>query len=196
MTVEIVFETHSWTVDNENGIATGWYDGELSERGRLLAAELGRRRRDDGIAAVYTSDLGRAVQTAQIAFAGTGVPVHPDPRLRECNYGELNGGPVKRLDTERSRRVREPFPGGESYADTADRMADFLAELARGADGRRVLLIGHTATRWGLDHLLHGLPLEHLVQAPFDWREGWLYLLPAGWQRAGYGADQLPLIRD
>ena len=34
MSVEIVFETHSTSVDNERGIATGWQDGELSERGR------------------------------------------------------------------------------------------------------------------------------------------------------------------
>lgn len=57
MSVEIVFETHSLTVDNETGIATGWRDGRLSGRGRALAVELGERRRDDGIAAVFTSDL-------------------------------------------------------------------------------------------------------------------------------------------
>ncbi|MBA2359285.1 MAG: histidine phosphatase family protein, partial [Actinobacteria bacterium] len=64
MSVEIVFETHSISTDNERGIATGWLPGLLSERGRTLAAELGERRRDDGIAAVFTSDLRRAVETA------------------------------------------------------------------------------------------------------------------------------------
>ena len=41
--------------------------------------------------------------------------------------------------------------------------------------GERILLIGHTATRWALDHLLDGRPLEQVVIAPFDWREGWEY---------------------
>ena len=68
--VELVYETHSISVDNERGIATGWLPGELSEEGRRLAAELGKRRRHDGIACVFTSDLRRAVETAEIAFAG------------------------------------------------------------------------------------------------------------------------------
>ena len=38
-----------------------------------------------------------------------------------------------------------------------------------------LLLIGHTATRWALDHLLDGRTLEQVVTAPFDWREGWEY---------------------
>ena len=42
-------------------------------------------------------------------------------------------------------------------------------------------MIGHTATRWGLDHLLDGRPLEELVSEPFGWREGWEY---AVWQRS------------
>ncbi|HEY6015153.1 MAG TPA: histidine phosphatase family protein, partial [Gaiellaceae bacterium] len=94
MSVELVYETHSITVDNEQGIATGRLPGELSEEGRRLAAELGVRRRDDGVAAVYTSDLARAVETAAIAFGGSGIPVYEDARLRECDYGELNGAPV------------------------------------------------------------------------------------------------------
>ncbi|WP_206184869.1 hypothetical protein [Thermoactinospora rubra] len=41
----LIYETHSITVDNERGIATGWLPGELSPRGRELAGELGERRR-------------------------------------------------------------------------------------------------------------------------------------------------------
>ena len=65
--VRIVFETHSLTVDNERGIATGWFGGALSAQGRALARELGERRRDDRIDAVFSSDLARAVETAEIA---------------------------------------------------------------------------------------------------------------------------------
>jgi 2,3-bisphosphoglycerate-dependent phosphoglycerate mutase len=58
--IEIVFETHSTTEDNEAGRATGWLPGRLSEQGRAQARELGRRRAGDGIAAVFCSDLRRA----------------------------------------------------------------------------------------------------------------------------------------
>ncbi|MFF5230749.1 histidine phosphatase family protein [Dactylosporangium sp. NPDC000521] len=178
MAVAIVYETHSITTDNEAGIATGWLPGELSETGRDLARELGRRRRDDGISAVFTSDLARAVETAEIAFAGSGIPIHQDARLRECDYGTLNGGPVSELARLRSKHITEPFPGGQSYQDVVDQTRDFLAEIARDWQGHRILLISHSANRWALDNLLHGTPLEDLVDAPFAWREGWHYALP------------------
>jgi broad specificity phosphatase PhoE len=181
--VAVVFETHSITNDNEAGLATGWLEGRLSERGRVLATELGRRRHNDGIEAVFTSDLGRAVETVELAFGGSGIPVYLDARLREVDYGRWNGMPVSRLEVQRARRISRPFPGGESYQQVVDRVASFLEELARDWDGARVLLVGHTATRWALDQLLAGADLAVLVVAPFGWQEGWSYALPAGWRR-------------
>ncbi len=179
MSVNIVFETHSWSEDNERGIATGWLPGHLSERGRTAAAELGERRRGDAIAAVFTSDLARAAETAAIAFGDTGIPIIQDERLRECNYGRLNGMPVERLQAERARHVDEPYPGGESYRQVVEEVEAFLVDVAQSYDGRRVLVIGHSATRWALDHLLGGVALEHLVAAPFEWQPGWTYTLAA-----------------
>jgi 2,3-bisphosphoglycerate-dependent phosphoglycerate mutase len=175
LSVEVVFETHSSTEDNETGIATGWLPGRLSPRGRGLAIELGARRRAEHLDAVFTSDLGRAVETAAIAFAGRDLVPIPDPRLRECNYGELNGTPHDRLD--RVGHLDLPYPGGESWREAMARVAGFLDELRRGRDGQRVLVIGHVATRWGLDHVANGIPLEELVGAPFAWQPGWEYRL-------------------
>jgi broad specificity phosphatase PhoE len=178
MAIELVYETHSTTVDNETGIATGWLEGQLSDRGRMQAAELGDRRRDDGLAAVFTSDLGRAIQTAEIAFAGSELSVHQDWRLRECNYGELNGSPAADIDEAgRLQRIDEPFPGGESYRQVVERTREFLNDLFPELEGARVLLIAHSANRWALQHLLLGVPLEEVVGAPFEWQEGWEYAL-------------------
>jgi probable phosphoglycerate mutase len=175
--IELVYETHARTVDNEQGRATGWLPGRLSETGRGFAKDLGERRREDGFAVVFTSDLARAVETAEIAFAGSELPVRADSRLRECNYGELNGRPVAEIDAERLRRVDEPYPGGESYRQVAERVARFLEDLSPEFDGSRVLVISHAAPRWALEHLLRGTPLEDLVVAPFEWQEGWTYRL-------------------
>lgn len=176
--VALVFETHALTTDNERGIATGWLGGVLSERGRALAAELGARRRRDGIDEVLCSDLARAVETAEIAFGHASIPVRLDWRLREIDYGDLNGAPVEVVAGERLRRVDVPFPRGESYREATARMRALLDEVLAEGRERRVLLVGHTATRWALDHLLEGEPLEELVVAPFDWREGWEYAPP------------------
>jgi broad specificity phosphatase PhoE len=177
VTTEIVFETHAISSDNEAGIATGWLEGQLSEEGRRLARRLGERRRGEWIDTVYTSDLGRAVETAELAFGDSGIPIRRDARLRECNYGSLNGGRVIEVERERIKRIDEPFPGGESYRQTVERTRSFLGDVAVEHGSGRIVVIGHSATRWALDHLLKGVPLEVLVGAPFEWQEGWLYEL-------------------
>ena len=175
MPTEIVFETHSWSEDNDRGIATGWLPGRLSRRGRALAAELGDRRRTDGIATVFASDLRRAVETAEIAFGGSGIPILHDWRLRECDYGSGNGMPAADLHRTRADHLDRPYPGGESWRQAIERVGRFLADLPTRWQGRRILVIGHVATRWAFDHLLDGVPLEDLIDGDFAWREGWEY---------------------
>lgn len=177
MSARLVYETHSITTDNEAGTATGWLPGELSARGRALARELGERRRDDGIDAIYVSDLRRALETVEIAFGGSAIPVVVDARLRECNYGDLNGAPVARLDLERLTHVDVPWPGGESYVEVVARTRELLADIRARHDGGRVLLVAHSANRWALQHLLAGVALRDAVSAPFDWQPGWEFEL-------------------
>jgi 2,3-bisphosphoglycerate-dependent phosphoglycerate mutase len=52
-----------------------------------------------------------------------------------------------------------------------------LGDLPLRWAGKRVLLIGHVATRWGLEHYLKGVALEDLIEADFSWREGWEFEL-------------------
>jgi len=169
----VVFETHSTSEHNEAGIATGWLGGALSAAGRVQAAELGARRRNDGIELVVASDLWRAVETAAIAFEGSAIPLRVDWRLRECDYGDLNGMPRPLLDEQRVRRVDEPWPGGESWRQAVARVSSFLDDVR----GERVLVIGHIATRWALEHRVHGRTLEDLAAEEFVWRPGWEYEL-------------------
>jgi 2,3-bisphosphoglycerate-dependent phosphoglycerate mutase len=176
MPIQIVFETHSTSTDNEAGIASGWSDCPLSEIGRQQAESLGERRRDDGIAVVFSSDLRRAAETARIAFEGTQIPILRDWRLRECDYGELNGQPRRAVHSDRTRYLDEPYPRGESWRQAVARNASVLADLVRW-DGRRVLLIGHRATIWACEHLLGGVPLEDLAAAEPPWQKGWEYRL-------------------
>ena len=177
MVVQIVFETHSTTEDNEAGIATGWLPGRLSALGRRQAIELGERRGHDGLAAVFSSDLARAVETVDVAFVGSDVPVLLDWRLRECNYGELNGMPRDRVHTDRLAQLAAPFPGGESWQGAVGRVGRFLADLLPRWDGARVLVVGHVATRLGLDHHLRGVALAEALSVDFAWQPGWEYVL-------------------
>ena len=177
MAVDIVFETHSLSEDNERGAASGWNHSRLSTRGRDLAAELGERRRDDGIDTVFSSDLRRAVETAEIAFPSGSPAILLDWRLRECDYGEGNGGPSADHARDRAHYVDQPYPGGESWRQATERVARFLDDLPLRWDGVRVLVIGHVATRWAFEHHLNGVALADLASAEFAWREGWEYRL-------------------
>jgi broad specificity phosphatase PhoE len=174
--MQIVFETHAISEDNESGVASGWNHGRLSDTGRVLAKELCDRRRTDGIQVVFTSDLRRAVETADIAFGDTGLPILHDWRLRECNYGVRNGAPRVELERTRREHLDEPYPGGESWRQAVRRVGRFLDDLHLGWKGSRVLVIGHTATRWAFEHYLNGIPLEDLIEAEFQWRPGWEYV--------------------
>jgi 2,3-bisphosphoglycerate-dependent phosphoglycerate mutase len=177
MVVQIVFETHQTTEDNEAGIATGWLPGRLSALGRRQATELGERRRHDGLDAVFSSDLARAVETVDVAFASSDVPVLLDWRLRECNYGELNGMPRDRVHTDRLAQLAAPFPGGESWQEAVGRVGRFLTDLLPRWDGARVLVVGHAATQLGLEHHLRGVALAKALSADFTWQPGWEYVL-------------------
>ena len=160
MSSVVVFETHSITADNERGIATGWLPGRLSATGRELAQDLGRRRRDDGFSAVFTSDLRRAVETAELGFGSTDLPVFHDWRLRECDYGKLNGAPRDDVHHDRRRWLDDPYPGGESWRQAVRRVERFLADVPSRWDGRKGLALA-TSPRSGLfEHRLRGSGLE------------------------------------
>jgi alpha-ribazole phosphatase/probable phosphoglycerate mutase len=184
MAVSVIYETHATTADNEAGIATGWLPGALSALGRVQALELGERRRAERIDAVFSSDLWRALETARLAFGARGVPIIQDARLRECNYGALNGQPVARLALVRRQHVETPFPDGQSYREVIDATRAFLRDLARDWNGSRVLVIAHSANRWALECLLGAGVIEELVDAPFAWQKGWSYTLPDSWDGA------------
>jgi 2,3-bisphosphoglycerate-dependent phosphoglycerate mutase len=178
MTMHIVFETHALSEDNDQGLASGWRDSRLSARGRVQAAELGLRRRGEGLQAVFTSDLGRAVETGRIAFARTSIPIFCDWCLRECDYGAWNGQPIADVHGDRRRYLDAPYPGGESWRQAVHRVGRVLPDLRLRWEGARVLVIRHRATHLAFDHLLNGVVLEALIAADFGGRVDWAYQLP------------------
>jgi len=84
------------------------------------------------------------------------------------------------VTAERLRRLEVPFPGGESYRDVVERTRSLLRDVADRHDGHTVVLIGHSANLWALQHLLEGRGLAELVAAPFAWQEGWTFRLDRG----------------
>ncbi|WP_457636627.1 histidine phosphatase family protein [Oceanithermus sp.] len=147
--MEVWLVRHGVTAYNQNGVWQGQRDIPLAPEGRRQAELLALRleRLGETFTALYTSDLSRAAETARILGRRLGLEPRTDRRLREVCVGELSG-----LDRETVRRNypeylessrRDPwhtrFPGGESLAELAERIADFLDGLGSG----RYLVVTH-----------------------------------------------------
>jgi broad specificity phosphatase PhoE len=171
----LIFETHATSVDNEAGVASGWADVALSRAGRDQARDLGDRRANEALAAVFCSDLERAWRTAEIAFGARGMPIVRDERLRECDYGAWTRHPTVEIDAQRSGRIVTPFPDGESYVQVTVRVGRWLGETTPRFAGRTILVIGHRATFYAFEHLLRGVALADVIAAPWRWQPGWTY---------------------
>jgi broad specificity phosphatase PhoE len=175
--VTIIFESHGTTFDNEAHRSSGWSDVALSPLGERQSIEMGERYKDTHLDAVYCSALQRSYRSAEIAFQGRTVPIIKDKRLNECNYGTFDGKPSEVVDPEKRKHVTSPFPGGESYEQTSVRMKDFLDEVGRKHQGQTIMVIGHRATQYGLEHWIDGVPLTECITAPWKWQPGWTYQL-------------------
>jgi broad specificity phosphatase PhoE len=143
---------HGQTTWNAGRRFQGASDVGLSERGRAQAAALGRALARRRLAAVYVSPMRRAIETAEIAVGGAGVPIVPLPGLRELSLGEWEGCTV---DEIRSRDgdpylawVRSPHdcppPGAEPLDVVAARVEAAVDAIAR-LHGQRddVLVVAH-----------------------------------------------------
>lgn len=172
--VTIIFEAHGTTFDNEAHLSSGHNDVELSPLGVQQSKEMGERYKNDSFDVIFCSDLQRAYKSAEIGF-GNKWSIIKDARLRECNYGDLTQHPSSEVDIEKPKRISVPFQNGESYEQTTARMKSFLNDLLKNYDGKRVMVIGHRATQYGLDHFINGVPLEQLVISHFKWQPGWEY---------------------
>ena len=172
--IAIIFEAHGTTFDNEAHLASGHNDVALSPLGEQQSREMGERYKYDHFDAIFCSDLQRAYKSAEIGF-GDKWSIIKDKRLRECDYGDLTQHPSEEVDKEKLQRISIPFPNGESYEQTTSRIKSFLDDLKKNYDGKKVMIIGHRATQFGLENIINGVSLEHLITTKFKWQPGWEY---------------------
>jgi broad specificity phosphatase PhoE len=167
--MKLLLIRHGLSVGNREGIIQGHADYPLSDEGRAQARALGQRLQNDAwsLTALYASDLSRATETAQILGQALSLPVHSDKRLREYNFGILNGlvwQDVESLHPEIWRHLHEthewpPIPGEEGEAAFLARVAGAVAEItARHQEDAAVAVVAHGGSL--------GILLAHLLGAP------------------------------
>jgi phosphoserine phosphatase len=164
VTEQLILVRHGETVHNVAGIAQGWGDSELSERGQRQVARLAERLKSFAPDAIFSSTLNRARTTAETIASIVGLEVRLVEDLREMNYGRWEGQnflEIRRNEEPVYRRwIAEPdfrCPEGESHSDVLARVRRAL-DLINGS--RRPVLVTHgTAIRIATTALLE-LPLS------------------------------------
>ena len=142
---------HGQTDWNQGGRYQGQIDIPLNEAGRAQAHSLAERLQGQHFAAVYSSNLKRAYETAEIIAAKLELPIRMDERLREINQGEWEGLQVDFIRSHYAelweQRNVDPAtvrpPGGETLREVALRVYAALDEISGRHVGAAVLLVSH-----------------------------------------------------
>jgi len=142
---------HGQTDWNLEGRYQGQSDVPLNEKGLEQAKSLIEKLDGQTFAAIYSSDLERARQTAEPVAKTLGMTVNIEPRLREINQGQWEGVLVENIKARYaeiwSQRTEDPAnvrpPGGETVREVATRVYAALDDIARKYPGENVLVVSH-----------------------------------------------------
>ena len=171
---EIYLIRHTQAEGNRYRMLQGFWDGDVTERGRKQNEALAERFRNIPLDAVYSSDLSRAVLTAEAAARWHALPVQTRTGLRELNIGpweqKFFGNVCWETPelTERFLFDSESWrlEGAETFRDVRDRALRTLTELARENEGRNIAVVSHGVTIRCLMWAITGIPLSDVKRLP------------------------------
>lgn len=163
----------SWNVDRR---IQGHLDVPLNERGQWQARRLERAVADEGLDALYASDLVRAYETAEAVARGSGRPIVTDTGLRERCFGIFEGQTYREIElvfpdeSERWKRRDPDFapPRGETLAQFYERVVATATRLAHAHLGQSIALVAHG----GVLDCLYRAAARIDLSAPRSWSVG------------------------
>ena len=149
----------------------------LNDLGKEQAENLGNVIRNKGIKfdVLITSDLKRAIESSNIAFSQ--YKKITDNRLRECNYGDLDG--EHKSLVVYSEHIDEAFPNGESLKDVEKRTREFIEFLRENYTGKTIGIVAHRAPQLALEVITKNITWEEAIENDWrntgSWQPGWEY---------------------
>lgn len=177
MKVKVIYFVHGTTEDNISGKCSGWRDVKLAKIGEERVINLGKIRSDTHFDIIFTSDLKRAIDSAKLAFPS--YKHVQDSRLRECNYGDLEGADKSKIIYE--DHINNPFPNGESLKDVEVRIKSFIDFLKENYKGKTVGIIAHRAPQLAFEVLTNNISWEEANKNDWrktkNWQPGWEYII-------------------
>jgi probable phosphoglycerate mutase len=165
---QLIIVRHGQTEWNIAGIRQGHLDSRLTNKGVAQAKALAQRLAREKFNALYSSDLGRAVQTAMAIADLTGHEIVTDPRLRERHLGifqGLNADEITQKYPEERRMLRTMgpdyvIPGGESMRQQVERNVSYLNDLAQRHGGETIVVVTHGGVVSGFFRHTLAIPLD------------------------------------
>ncbi len=166
----LVLIRHGQTAWNVEGRWQGQADPPLNDRGREQARRVAEYQSQFGFVALYSSDLRRAMETAQVIGTAMGVEVNPDPRLREINLGRWQGmlaDEIRAQYPDEFKRWHEsPLtahpPDGEDITSLAVRILEAINEIIARYPRQRLGIVAHELPIAIVLSRSAGLELVHL----------------------------------
>ena len=152
----------------------GLTDIPLNDTGRQQAGFAKTGLLDVELAAIYTSPLQRAVETAEIIRGDREIPIYPTEGLRDMGIGEWEGLLVSEIDEKypgwydiwRTAPTRIRLKGGEPYAETQKRAWKTFWDIVKKHEGQTVLIVSHMMCISSILLTVAGIPLDEVWQHP------------------------------
>lgn len=174
MTTRLIVVRHGETEWNLASRVQGHTDSPLTSTGEAQARAIADRLAGERFDRLVSSDLGRAMRTAQAISARTGHAIVPDARFRERNYGRAEGltyGEIGIDFPEVFSRVRDTdpdyvVPGGESRRQLFERVRRAFESLAQDGEGERIAVVCHGGVIASLYRHVHAIALETSKPVP------------------------------
>jgi len=149
MATTLVLVRHGETDWNRENRFQGHADTPLNDTGRAQARALADDLGEDSFAAVYTSPLARAAETAAILAGALGLEPLPDPALKEVDVGSWSGLTHTEIEARypegfaRWREYGHGWDDGETYDELGERVLTRLLDLGARHPGAAVLAVTH-----------------------------------------------------
>ena len=169
---------HGEAISNAKNIISSWpekFRNYLTGKGKEQINISAKNLKNKNIILIFASDLLRTKQTAEIVGGVLKIRPKFDKRLREIDFGNLNGRPSEELlylGFEK-KRFKHSIKNSETYEDVLKRVADFLGDIDKKYKDKIILIISHQCPLWILENKVKGFSLaEGLKGNPDEKRIG------------------------
>ena len=177
METKIIYFVHGTTYDHASDRCSGWKQVDLNDLGVVQAKNLGKLTSNIKFDIIFTSDLKRAIDSADFAWPNT--TKLRDKRLRECNYGDYDGLSKNLVVYE--DHISMPFPNGESLIDVENRVKRFISFVKEHYQGKTIGVMSHRAPQLALEVLTKGISWQEALENDWrktkNWQPGWEYIV-------------------